>query len=288
MSLTIRHIAEALEAWAPPKTAQSYDNVGLQVGDAGRTVQRTLVALDLTPGVIREAVDWQADLIITHHPLIFHPLKRITTDGFVEGMAFHLAALGIALYSIHTNLDAAHGGVSFALAERLGLTDLHLLDPVKEPLFREDAGSGVDPVERPDPRTGFGVIGRLERAEPLSEFLARVAAKLEAGSLRYVGDPAQPIRCAAVCGGSGSDLTHVARSAGADAFVTADITYHKFFDVLDGDGQPTMALIDPGHYETEAMTEQLLRDWLAERFPGQEWLRTTQRTSPIRTFIPPG
>jgi putative NIF3 family GTP cyclohydrolase 1 type 2 len=102
-----------------------------------------------------------------------------------------------------------------------------------------------------------------------------------------VGEDAMSIQRVAVCGGSGSDLIRSARSAGADAFVTADVTYHKFFDVLDGAGHATMALIDPGHYETEAMTEALLQDWLARRFPGVAWRRTTVRTSPIRTFVPP-
>src|SRR5690606_24609786 len=102
----LREIAHALEAWAPPGSAQSYDNVGLQVGDASRTVQAAVIALDLTPAVIDEAIRLKADLIVTHHPLLFRPLKQLTPASWQGALALRLAEAGIALYSIHTNLDA--------------------------------------------------------------------------------------------------------------------------------------------------------------------------------------
>ena len=123
---------------------------------------------------------------------------------------------------------------------------------------------------------------------PLSDFLQRVAERLQAGSLRYVGDLKSIVETVAVCGGSGSSFTGQALRAGADAYVTADVTYHRFFDVLDTDGQPRMALIDAGHYETEALTEGLLHGWLHRRFPSVQWRRTETRTSPMETFIPAG
>ena len=114
----------------------------------------------------------------------------------------------------------------------------------------------------------------------------RVAERLQAGSLRFVGDLESTVETVAVCGGSGSSFTGQALRSGADAYVTADVTYHRFFDVLDTDGRPRMALIDAGHYETEALTEGLLYDWLRRRFPTVEWRRTETRTSPMETFIP--
>lgn len=123
---------------------------------------------------------------------------------------------------------------------------------------------------------------------PLSAFLDRVASRLDADSLRYTGAPDARIERVAVCGGAGSDFIGTARRAGADAYVTADLTYHQFFDVLAPDGTPQMALIDPGHYETEALTEQLLHAWLQARFEGVEWHCTTTTTSPMRTFVPAG
>lgn len=371
---TISEIAKALETWAPPGSAQSYDNVGLQVGDGSRPVQRALIALDLTPAVIEEAHQHDATLIITHHPLIFKPLPTLTPDGFVSGLALRLAEAGIALYSIHTNLDAAPGGVSFALAEHLGLHDVRFLDTFGESLYKlatfvppshldvvrealEQAGASqsrvyeavatasplrdfsrpgetappgtgttrgdrasvveiklevevarwdlsrivralkaahpyeevsydVYPVEQPNTQVGLGAVGRLAAPMPLAAFLAHVTERLQAGSLRYVGNPETTVETVAVCGGSGSSFTRHALHAGADAYVTADVTYHKFFEVLDLDGQPRMALIDAGHYETEALTERLLQDWLGARFPAVAWQRTATRTSPMETFIP--
>ncbi len=341
---TIGAVARALETWAPPATAQSYDNVGLQVGDPGRPVEHGLVALDLTPAVLAEAQAVQARLIVTHHPLLFHPLRHLTPSSFVGNLAFRLAEAGIALYSIHTNLDAARGGVSFALADVLGLTDLTFLRTPAETRYKlvtrvpaadavtlcgalADAGAVVAPpfvgtpevrleagldrwnlprvleaLQRAHPseeapfdvypvvqaggQQGMGVLGRLSEAVPLPAFLDRVAHRLGAGSLRYVGRADAAIARVAVCGGAGSDLVRDALRAGADAFVTADVSYHRFFDVLSNDGLPRMALIDAGHYETEACTEHLLCTWLQQRFPGVTWSRTRSKTSPVQTYIP--
>ena len=371
----IQSITDALEAWAPPGSAQSYDNVGLQVGDAQRPVEHALLALDLTPQVVDEAASIGASLIITHHPLLFKPLSSLTADSFTSNLALRLAEAGIALYSIHTNLDAAPGGVSFALAEHLGLSDVTFLDGFADTLYKlatfvptdefesvraalAEAGAGqigeydacafstngtgyfrpghatnphigeaggslesvdevkievevarwnlgsvlatlqathpyeevaydVYPVKQNNSRAGLGAIGQLDAPMPLRDVLERVATRLDAGSLRYVGDPEAIVERVAVCGGAGSDFIGTARGAGADAYVTADVKYHEFFGALDHDGTPDMAIIDPGHYETEALTEALLRDWLAARFPAVDFQRTATRTSPIHTFVPP-
>jgi len=372
MPATVADISSALEAWAPPGSAQDYDNVGLQVGDAERTVSTVLVALDMTPDVLAEAESTGADLIVTHHPLLFGSLSSLTADDYVSSLALRLAERGIALYSAHTNLDAAPGGVSFALAERLGLTDVSFLDGFDEALYKlatfvpqdhfhevhsalSDAGAGcigdydgcafstdgtgyfrpgegtdphvgesggdltsaserklemevhrwdlggvlaalrdahpyeevaydVYPVQQKSTHAGLGAVGRLDTPEPLSAFLERVAERLEAGSLRYAGDEEAAIERVAVCGGAGADFIGTARRRGADAYVTADVKYHAFFDVLNPDGTAEMALIDPGHYESEALTEALLRDWLAERFPEVAVQRTDTTTSPMKHF----
>ena len=370
---SVRAVTSALEAWAPPGSQLSFDNVGLQVGDPGREVAAVLVALDLTPAVVDEAEALGAGLVVTHHPLIFKPLKRLVATDFVGGLALKLAERGLAYYAIHTNLDAAPGGVSFALAAQLGLEDVRFLDPVRESLvklvtfvpedhaeavhlalaasgagrigdyeacaftargtgfFRPGAGanphtgtpgalSSADevrlevevarwdvgrvvqalksahpyeevaydlyPVEQPNTRAGLGAVGVLPEAEPLGDFLGRVAGRLGSGALRYVGDDAAAVRTVAVCGGSGSSLIPQALAAGADAFVTADVTYHTYFEPLDPGGAPRLALIDAGHYETERITERLLVDWLEERFPGLAVHATAHRTSPMRTFTP--
>lgn len=370
---SVRDLASALERWAPPGSALSYDNVGLQVGDPDREVQNALVALDLTPAVVDEAEALGADLIITHHPLIFKPLKRLVPTDLVSGLALRLARAGIAYYAIHTNLDAAPGGVSFALADQLGLEDLRFLDPMQESLrklvtfvpeshaeavhlamaasgagrigdyeacafssrgtgfFRPGADSDphtgtpgelssaeevrlevevaqwdvgrvvralksahpyeevaydVYPVEQPASRVGLGAVGVLPETEPLADFLARVADRLGSGALRYAGDDEARIETVAVCGGSGSSLIPQALAAEADAFVTADVTYHTYFQPLAPDGTPRLALVDAGHYETERITERLLVDWLGEQFPALVVQATEHWTSPMQTFVP--
>jgi dinuclear metal center YbgI/SA1388 family protein len=371
---TIADVTDALEAWAPPGSAQDYDNVGLQVGDASRTVDTALLALDVTPQVLEEAQEIGADLIVTHHPLLFRPLDGVTADSYVSNLALRLAESETALYSIHTNLDAAPGGVSFALADRLGLTEVGFLDGFDETLYKlavfvpedafdtvrealADAGAGrigdyeacafavegtgffkpgantdpyigeaggdvesaqerklevevarwnlgrvlnalhdahpydevaydLYPVHQSNSQAGLGALGVLPEPEPMPDFLTRVADRLDAGSLRYAGDDESPVERVAVCGGAGSDFIGTALGAGADAYVTADVKYHEFFNVLDTDGTPEMALVDPGHYESEALTEALLRDWLADRFPAAQWHRTDLRTSPMKTFVP--
>ena len=150
----------------------------------------------------------------------------------------------------------------------------------------EEVAYDLYPVLQKNSRAGLGAIGTLESPMPLPDFLDRVSTQLDAGSLRYAGDDDATVERVAVCGGAGSDFIGTARSAGADAYVTADVKYHEFFDVLDPSGDPAMALIDPGHYETEALTEALLRDWLAERFPAVTWHRTDARTSPMKTYTP--
>ncbi|HYE96749.1 MAG TPA: Nif3-like dinuclear metal center hexameric protein [Rubricoccaceae bacterium] len=370
---TVRDLAATLEAWAPPGQKLDYDHVGLQVGDASAAVERVLVALDLTPAVVDEAAELKADLVITHHPLLFRPLQRLTTDDPAGALALRLAQAGIAYYALHTNLDAAPGGVSFALAEHLGLEGVRSLEPTEGALKKlvtfvpathaeavrralADAGAGrigayegctfevtgtgrfrptdaarpfigeaggpeetveevrlemevmkwdvaravaalkaahpyeevaydLYPVEQAATRAGFGAVGTLPEAVPLRGFLAHVAERLDAGALRYAGHPDASVRTVAVCGGAGASLLKHALRVGADAYVTADVSYHRFFEALAPDGMPRIALIDAGHYETEALTERLLTHWLAARFPGLTVTTTRHRTSPMRTYV---
>ncbi|MEM6783041.1 MAG: Nif3-like dinuclear metal center hexameric protein [Bacteroidota bacterium] len=369
---TVSAIARALEAWAPRGMAADFDNVGLLVGDSAREVTGVLVALDLTPTVVAEARKLGAEMIVTHHPLLFKPQKRLVASDPVGALVLKLAEAGIAYYAAHTNLDAAPAGVSFALAAQLGIEDARVLVPQPEALVKlvsfvprsaamevraamAGAGAGhigdyeacaftsegtgyfrpgerttpsigtaggplesvdevrievevtrwdlrrvlsamraahpyeevaydVYPLEKTTTQAGYGAIGALPVPLPLRDFLAIVQARLNAGALRYAGSSDALVRSVAVCGGSGSRFISDALRAGADAFVTADVTYHTFFDVLDAEGRTQMALIDPGHYETERITERILVDYLATSFSTLAIHRTEAWTSPIRTF----
>lgn len=268
-SITVADVAAYLEEWAPPSSAQSYDNVGLQIGDPASPVTKSLIALDMTPEVLEEASTLQASLIITHHPLIFKPLTEITPRNFVTNLVLRLAQTRIALYSIHTNLDVAPGGVSFFLGEALGLSDLTFLAP----------------LDGAEAKAGLGAVGRLADPLSLDAFLELVSTRLGAGTLRYVGDAsAGKIERVAVCGGAGSDFIDQALASGADAYVTSDVKYHRFFDALSNDGRPRIVFVDAGHYETEVFTVNALREHLSVRFPSVEWYGTRKRTSPVRSF----
>jgi dinuclear metal center YbgI/SA1388 family protein len=349
-----------------------YDRVGLQVGDPRAEVTRVLVALDLTPAVIAEASEAGAELIVTHHPLLFRPLERLTPDTLVGSMALDLVKHGISCAAAHTNLDAAEAGVSIGLAERLGLANLRVLAPTEGALLKlvvfvpadsvravhramADAGAGhigdysdcasetpgvgrftpgagtnphigqagaeeqvqevrlemlvrrwdlpavlramteahpyeevahdVYSLEQADSRVGFGAVGDLQPPLPLSQFLATVVERLGTEGLRYAGDLDSTIARVAVCGGAGADLIPRARAAGADAFVTADVTYHRYFDALTPDGSHGMAIIDAGHYETEAQAEEIIVDIIRDAFPDVDVRRTGVRTSPMRSLL---
>ena len=160
--MNIEDIEQFFESWAPRWTAWDRDNVGLQVGDRARKVQRVLLALDLTPAVVREAISKKADLIITHHPLLFRPPSSITTSDPIGRIALALAEKKIALFSAHTNLDFTRGGVSFALANALGLRDVRFLSPLKETLAKISVfvpEKYVDQVTSAMSESGAGIIG---------------------------------------------------------------------------------------------------------------------------------
>ena len=367
----VSDILAVLHAWAPPGQKADFDRVGLQVGDPAAGVSRVLVALDLTPAVVDEAAETGAEMIVTHHPLLFKPVGRATADDPVGGLVWRLGRAGVSYAAVHTNLDAARGGVSFALAEQVGVREPEILAPldgvmrkvvvfvpethadaVRQSMAAAGAGTGGDyaacsfssagtgrfvplegarpavgtvgereavaevrveatvptwlvsavreaaarahpyeapvidvySVEVPATDRGYGVVGRLDAPEPLAVFLERVRDALGAGALRYVGDDRQWVDRVAVCGGSGlSFLPHAVR-AGADAYVTSDVTYHRWFEALDAEGAPRLALIDAGHYETEAVTERLIAGHLSGAFPDLDVAVTRHRTSPMRTF----
>lgn len=373
MSITIGQIDEALQQWAPSGSAQSYDNVGLQIGRMTAEVTRCLIALDLTPDVVREAQELNAECVITHHPLLFRPLKSLTDSSLVSSMALNLAESGIGLYAIHTNLDAARDGVSFELARTLGLERLEFLSPLEDSMvklilfvpidhidgvrdavfsagagkigrysecsfshggtatFKPDEGSkplkgeaggpresvneirlevevtrwalpsildaarevhpyeemahDIIAVEQKFSNAGIGTVGHLPAPIKLGVFLNVVCQKLENPGIRYVGDPESTVQKVAVCGGAGADYIGLAHGVKADVYVTSDISYHRYFDVIGSGGDIEMALVDAGHYESERMTESLLLVWLCERFPEIEWIRTRHRTSPVQTWI---
>lgn len=244
MKVSIGQIAAALDAWAPPALAESYDNVGLHVGQQETEVTSVLVALEITREVIEEAARHGANLIVSHHPIWFRPRKHLRGDDFVSRCLLLALRHEIALFALHTNLDNVRTGVNARIAERLGLTEMRILKPT------DAAGE-----------TGAGLIGRLPEPLPEAEFRRHVRRSLEAQALRYAPGPAV-IERVALCGGAGSFLIETALRAGADAYVTGDVSHHYFFEP-----EGKMLLVDPGHFETEQYTANLIHEYLCAQFP---------------------
>ena len=236
---TVGDIFAFLNEKAPVAAKMDFDNVGLLVGRSDRPVTRILTALDITDEVIEEAHAMAAELIVSHHPLFFE-LKAVT-DGSWEGQrALELAENGIAAICMHTNLDAAQGGVNDALTAALG--------------------GRVEAVLEPE--TGIGRIGELPHEVPFSDFLPFVKKQLASNGLRYHA-AGRPVKRLAVCGGSGGGEIGLAAAAGCDTYVTADVKYNQFLEAK----HLGLNLIDADHFCTENVVVPVLYGWLSEAFP---------------------
>ncbi|MGH3886599.1 MAG: Nif3-like dinuclear metal center hexameric protein [Pseudonocardiaceae bacterium] len=233
MTATVRDVVAVLEAAYPPALAESWDAVGLVCGDPAELVQRVLVAVDPVAETVAEALEQDAQLLVTHHPLLLRGVHGVPADDPKGALVHRLVRAGVALFCAHTNADAADPGVSDALAHALGLRVTGGLDP------REGAS-----------HTGLGRICKLAQPESLRAFTSRVMGALPetAGGVRAAGDPQQPIRTVAVCGGAGDALLGAATSARVDAFVTADLRHHLVSEHLAAGGP---ALVDVAHWASE-------------------------------------
>lgn len=241
--MKIKEIAAVIEELAPLRWQESYDNAGLVVGRMEQEVTKALIAVDVTDAVLDEAEREGCDLVITHHPLIFHPLKRFNGEGYVQRLVERAIRQGIALYACHTNLDSAPGGMSYYLATQLGIGNLSLLEPRSN-----------------DPATGFGVVGELAASRPLMEYLQEVKSTLGIGAVRHSTPATDVVKRVAVCTGAGASLMEEARRAGCDLYLTADLKYN---DYMTPDGAFTVA--DIGHFESEYCAIQILFDVLSKK-----------------------
>ena len=251
---TVRDIEQYLYAWAPRELAESWDNVGLLVGDPAAEVRRVLVALDVTPQVVAEAIEKDCQLIAAHHPLMncaWHQVQTVRTDDRQGRVLTELIRHGIAAICMHTNLDAADGGVNDVLAQKLGLEALEMLTEEK-----------------------IGRIGTLKCEIPLVEFTRFVIESLGCNGLRYT-DCGKPVHRVAVGGGACGDYIPQAIAAGCDTFVTSDLRYHDFLDTT------ALNLIDAGHFPTEDVICAPLAEYLQKAFPAATVIKTTAHSSEV-------
>ncbi|MDF2705912.1 MAG: Nif3-like dinuclear metal center hexameric protein [Nonomuraea muscovyensis] len=232
--MTLADVIKELEAAYPPARAESWDAVGLVCGDPAAPVRRVLFAVDPVGAVVEEALAWNADLLVTHHPLYLRGTTTVAADTPKGRLVHTLIKHDIALYTAHTNADVANPGVSDALARAVGLVgDLVPLRPFPD-----------------DPWRGLGRIGDLPAEITLEEFAAQAAAGLPktAWGIRVAGDPSRRVSRVAVSGGAGDSLLDTARAAEVDVFLTADLRHHPASEFVEAGGP---ALVDAAHWATE-------------------------------------
>lgn len=258
--LTVRDVCRTIEEYAPLSLQESYDNAGLQYGDPCQEVKRVLCCLDITEAVVEEARLLGCQLVVSHHPLIFGGINRIDPScDYVSRTLVKAIRCNISLYSAHTNLDKARGGVNHRLAGVLGL-------------------------EQVEPMSECGVVGNLPKPMTPSELIEMICQKLEIEGLNsnvdfltsHTDAVAMQLKRLALCGGSGAEFVNEAKKLGADAFLTGEIRYHSYF------GQEEILLLEAGHYETEQFTVGLLCDIVGET--GAEAIATSVNTNPRIRF----
>jgi dinuclear metal center YbgI/SA1388 family protein len=361
--MKLKDLCFYLDSVVPLSFQESYDNSGLQIGLPEKEISSALISLDITMEVIDEAVSGKCDIIISHHPLIFNGIKRITGRTYTEKIIYKAVKNDIAIYSCHTNLDNFSDGVSRKLAEKLNLKNIKVLSPlkksllklvvyipeshlekVKEALFEAGAGvignydqcgfaaSGtgsfrgnenarpyagkkgrvhfekeirfetimyshlkekviqallsVHPyeevaydiysLENENAETGSGCVGEFGDAMSEDNFLKLISSVFEAKGVRYSRLSGKPVKLVALCGGAGASLINAALASGADAFITADVKYHNFFDADN-----KILLVDAGHFESEKFSTEILHNLIIKKFPKFAVRFSETNTNPI-------
>jgi dinuclear metal center YbgI/SA1388 family protein len=361
--MKLKELCSFLNSAVPLSFQESYDNSGLQLGNPEKEITSALLTLDVTEEVLAEAAETGCNLIISHHPIIFNGVKRITGETSAERIIIKALKLDISVYSAHTNLDTIPGGVSWRMAEKLDLRAIKVLSPLKNRLLKLvtfipethldkvrdalfDAGAGViggydrcgftsqgtgsfrggnktnpfvgekekvhyekevrfetilfthrknsvinalrssHPYEEPafdiyalendNTEAGMGCAGDLPRPMSEEDFLRYVSSTFNAEGLRHTRLTGRKISRVALCGGSGSSLIHDAISSGADAFITADVRYHVFFDA-----DHSILLTDIGHFESEKFSAEVLYDLIIKKFPTFALRFSEINTNPI-------
>ena len=233
--MLLRAIIDSIESVAPRSAQEEWDNSGMQIGDTERDIRSVLLTTDVTPDVVSEAVALGCQLIISHHPLLFHGLKQICGQSPQACVVEQAIKHNIAVYSAHTSLDVAADGINTRLAQKL---HLHPFRPLVE--------------------NGLGAIGQRPAPMPYDEFIAFVRNTLDCTYVRYTRPHKEMIQTVALCGGSGSEFIETAIEQGADVYLTADCKYHEF---QDAEGR--IGLIDIDHWCSEHHAREIFRDILA-------------------------
>lgn len=261
--VTVQDVFAFLQGFAPAEMKMEFDNVGLLVGRREKPVTKILTALDITDWVIEEAKEMGAELIVSHHPVLFS-CKSVTGDTAEGRHILAMAENGIAAICMHTNLDAAEGGVNDALAAALGLTETF-------PIAVDGVHEGTE--------YGIGRVGVLPEPMTVQDFLARAAKRLSAPGLKY-HDAGKPVHKVGVVGGSGGSDLPKAIGHSCDTFVTADVKYNVWLDAKEAG----INLIDAGHFCTENTVIPVLQEKISRAFPSLQ-VKISEKHRPTAQFF---
>ena len=252
MTPKLQDILNLLDEIIPFSMTEEWDNSGFQVGSFSQEVTRILVALDPTLKAVRQASERKAQLLLTHHPILFNPISSLDVDSYPGDAIKEALAKGVSIVAVHTNLDAAQGGINDILANLLSLQDI-------EALQKSDNVEGQ--------AKGIGRIGYLPAPSELSSVAETVRDALGASGLKVLGHQDMKIRRVAVVGGSGGNMIPLASQMGADLLVTGDIRHHEVI-MAESLG---IALIDGGHFRTEKAALSIFFNRLREKVKAYKW-----------------
>lgn len=255
----ISDICEYLDQFAPTRLAEDWDNVGLLAGNRADHVTKIMTCLTITPASVAEAIEQKANLIVSHHPLPFRALKKITTDTIPAKMLWELIRAGVAIYSPHTGFDSAGSGINQMLADRFGLRNTRPLNPIV------------------DDKDGLG-SGRIGEAKgTFGEFIQTCKQQLGLDGMHIVGSLDQPVGNVAIACGSGGSFLGKANQANCNTFVTGETTFHT---CLEAESTGTN-LILLGHYASERFAIEFLAENLQTQFADLEVWASQKESDPL-------
>ena len=263
MPILIRKFVSFLQKFAPLELAEEWDNVGLLVGDEDATIDRVMTCLTLTPDVAQEAIEHQVGLVVSHHPIMFRPVKTLTSRTTEGQMLLDLIGHQVAVYSPHTAFDSALLGINQSLAEQFGLLSIKPIREIDDPKLPNGSGSGR--------------YGKLKRATTLEKFLDRVRKVLNVTNLQYVGELDSRIATVGVACGSAAEYLRDAHRLGCDLLVTGEGRFHACLESR-ALGIP---MILAGHFATERPAVESLAEIIAQQFPELETWASEVETDPL-------
>ncbi len=258
--MLLSEVINIIESVAPLSIQEEWDNSGLQVGVKEADVASVLLCTDITEEILEEAITKHCQLIISHHPLLFHGLKTIQGITPQERCVIRAIQHGIAIYSSHTAIDCYLHGVSGRMAEKLNIYNYRILSPTAE-------------------NVGLGVIGKLPKPIRFEDFLQQVKQAFGAPVIRYISPIHLQIQTIALCGGAGSEFTEIAIQQGADVYISADFKYHEFQQAVGRIG-----VMDIGHFESEQYTKEIFAELLQKHAPTLNIYMAKHDKSPIQAY----